>query len=146
MFGHSFSYRQMETLQAQPFVIRTDHKSLLHLTEQKIHTKIQQKALLKLMDMNYSIQYKKGINNAATDSLSRKPVSVVLAISQCSPSWIEQLKSGYEDDEYTKRVLTELSLSATSDKGFQLQHGVLRYKGRVWVGNNQLAQQQQHIL
>jgi len=31
-------------LQAQPFVIRTDHKSLLHLTEQKIHTKIQQKS------------------------------------------------------------------------------------------------------
>ena len=31
-------------LQAKPFVIKTDHKSLLHLTEQKIHTKIQQKA------------------------------------------------------------------------------------------------------
>ena len=28
-------------LQAQPFIIRTDHKSLLHLTEQQVHTKIQ---------------------------------------------------------------------------------------------------------
>ena len=43
-------------LQAQPFVIHTDHKSLLHLTEQKIHTKIQQKVLLKLMDLDYTIQ------------------------------------------------------------------------------------------
>ena len=54
-------------LQAQPFIIRTDHKSLLYLIEQKIHTKIQQKALPKLMDLDYSIQYKKGINNAAAD-------------------------------------------------------------------------------
>ena len=42
-------------------MIRTDHKSLLHLNEQSIHTKIQQKALLKLMDLDYSIQYKKAL-------------------------------------------------------------------------------------
>ena len=131
-------------LQAQLFVIRTDHKSLLHLTEQKIHTKIQQKALLKLMDLDYTIQYKKGITNAAADSLSRKPIHPLMAISMCYPTWIENLKAGYEKDEFTKQLLTELSISADNDKGFQLQNGVIRYKGRVWVGNNTLAQQ--HIL
>jgi len=39
-------------LQNMKFIIKTDHKSLLHLTEQIVHTKIQHKALLKLMDLN----------------------------------------------------------------------------------------------
>lgn len=68
-------------LQAQPFVIRTDHRSLLYLNDQKIHTKIQQKALLKLMDLDYSIHNKKGINNAAANSLSRRPSSEVMVVS-----------------------------------------------------------------
>jgi len=33
------------------FLISTDHKSLLYLTEQRIHTRLQHKALLKLMDL-----------------------------------------------------------------------------------------------
>jgi len=131
-------------LQAQPFVIKTDHKSLLYMKDQKIHTKVQQKALLKLMDLDYSIQYKKGITNVAADSLSRKPDSSIMAMSACAPSWIQKLTEGYEDDESTKQLLTELSISPNNDKGFQLLNGVIRYKGRVWVGNNSLAQQ--HIM
>lgn len=131
-------------LQAQPFVIRTDHKSLLYLNDQKIHTKIQQKALLKLMDLNYTIQYKKGANNAAADALSRRPDSTILAMSSCTPTWIENLAAGYADDEFTKQLLTELSISKDNDKVYQLINGVIRYKGRVWVGNNSIAQQ--HIL
>jgi hypothetical protein len=37
-------------LQHQPFVIR-DHRSLQHLTKQRVSTKLQHKALLKLMDL-----------------------------------------------------------------------------------------------
>jgi hypothetical protein len=39
----------------QKFLIRTDHKSLLHLTEQRVTSKMQHKALIKLMDLDYSI-------------------------------------------------------------------------------------------
>lgn len=38
-------------LQNGEFLIKTDHKSLLHLTEQRITSRIQQKALMKLMDL-----------------------------------------------------------------------------------------------
>lgn len=58
-------------LQAQEFIIKTDHRSLLFLTEQKANTKLQQKALLKLMDLNFKIMYKKGSTNGAVDALSR---------------------------------------------------------------------------
>ena len=40
-------------LLAQEFIIRTDYKSLLYLTENKATTKLQQKAALKLMDLKF---------------------------------------------------------------------------------------------
>jgi hypothetical protein len=44
-------------LQHQEFTINTDHKSLLHLTEDRITTKIQQKAVFKLTDLRFKIVY-----------------------------------------------------------------------------------------
>ncbi|WVZ81498.1 hypothetical protein U9M48_028869 [Paspalum notatum var. saurae] len=132
-------------LQHRPFVIRTDHRSLLHLTEQRVTSRLQHKALIKLMDLQFSIQYKKGITNAAADALSRCPLQQeVSSVSESIPSWIQKLKEGYADDAAAQQLLTELSVDPQHDKGFSLDQGVLRYKGRVWVGNNSLAQQ--HIL
>jgi hypothetical protein len=58
-------------LQHKQFVIRTDHKSLLHLVDQRLHMPLQHKAFLKLMGLRYEIQYKKGSSNLAADALSR---------------------------------------------------------------------------
>lgn len=60
-------------LQHQPFIIRTDHRSLQHLTEKRVATKLQHKALLKLMDLQYTIQYKKGSTNGAADAYPDVP-------------------------------------------------------------------------
>jgi hypothetical protein len=132
-------------LHGQMFVIRTDHKSLLHLTKQKVISRIQQKALIKLMDLQYQIHYKKGITNAAADALSRTPDCLnVFSISVSTPTWLERLQQGYEDDEEAKTLLTQLVVSSPNEKGFALLNGVIRHKGRVRVGNNVIAQQ--HIM
>jgi hypothetical protein len=132
-------------LQHKQFIIRTDHKSLLHLTEQRVTSRIQHKAMIKLMDLNYQIQYKKGINNAAADALSRcVSGEEIQAISECVPAWVHKLKEGYQDNQEDHQLLTELLVSGANDKGFTLVDGVIRLHGRVWVGNNSLAQQ--HIL
>lgn len=132
-------------LHGKEFIIRTDHRSLLHLTEQTATSRQQQKALLKLMDLNYKIQYKKGTSNTAADALSRMPEpDAVLSISMCTPSWLERLQQGYEEDADSKQLLLELSLSSTNDRGYTLADGIIRHKGRVRVGNNTIAQQ--HIL
>lgn len=62
-------------LQHQEFILKTDHKSLIFLTEQRASTKLQQKAMLKLMDLKFKIQYKQGHTNAAADALSRRPMT-----------------------------------------------------------------------
>jgi hypothetical protein len=57
-------------LQIGEFVIKTDHKSLAHLTDQRLHTEWQRRALTKLMGLQYIVQYKKGVLNGAAYALS----------------------------------------------------------------------------
>lgn len=83
-------------LQNQEFVIKIDHRSLSHLADQRITSKIQQKALLKLMDLQYKIVYKQGSSNQAADALSRCPqVKTVCSISTLYPEWLDRVKVGY---------------------------------------------------
>ena len=81
----------------------------------------------------------------AADALSRQTIpSPPMAISISTPAWMTNLIHGYEEDDQAKELLTELSICSTNEKGFQLLNGLIRYKGRIWVGNNIVAQQ--HIL
>lgn len=132
-------------LQHHEFIIRTDHQSLAHLSEQRLTTSVQHKAFVKLMGLQYKIQYKKGTLNQAADALSRKHAETALnAITSCVPTWISDLIAGYDDDPTAKRLLVELAIHPDTESTYTLQEGVLRYKGRVYVGTNKLAQQ--HIL
>lgn len=79
-------------------MIKTDHKSLLHLFEQRILNKSQYKALLKLMDLQFKITYKQGMHNQAADALSRYPTdSSVMALASCRPVWLKRVKDSYVD-------------------------------------------------
>jgi hypothetical protein len=40
------------------FIIKTGHKSLTHPSDQRLHTPWQQKALTKMMGLQYKIMYK----------------------------------------------------------------------------------------
>jgi hypothetical protein len=55
----------------QPFIIRADHKSLCHLQDQSLSTKMQRKAMTKLASLQFKLQYKKGYENTIVDALSR---------------------------------------------------------------------------
>jgi hypothetical protein len=99
------------------------------------------------MDLNFQIQYKKGVLNAVADALSRCAHSKsksVAAVSMCVPSRIQRLQEGYAEDEEAKKLMTHLSLSPDTVKDHILVDGIIRFRGRVWVGNNKMAQQ--HIL
>lgn len=59
-------------LLGRQFVVRTDHSSLKHLWEQRIHTVAKQKWLTKLLGYDFRIEYKAGKENRVADALSRK--------------------------------------------------------------------------
>lgn len=60
-------------LTGKKFLVKTDHQSLRFLLEQqKLTTHIQHKGLTKLLGLDYSIQYQKGVDNKVADALSRR--------------------------------------------------------------------------
>ena len=48
---------------------------------------------------------------------------------------------GYEDDPLALKLLAKLALSLDASKDYTLTDGVIRFRGRIWIGNNKLAQQ-----
>jgi hypothetical protein len=124
-------------LQHREFTILTDHRSLVHLGEQKLQEGMQQKAFLKLLGVQYKIQYKTGLENKAANALSRQEThEEVQAISVSTPRWLEIVIEGYTNDDQAQSLLKELALTGTNDKGYSLVDGVIRYKGRVWLGHH----------
>ena len=57
-------------LMGQQFIVRTDHKSLKYLWEQRIITIAQQRWLTKLMGYDFIIEYKRSNENLVADALS----------------------------------------------------------------------------
>jgi hypothetical protein len=96
----------------------------------------------KLLDLQYKIVYKKGVENRGADALSRMPVtndSAIVncfALSACQPKWLDDILATYSDD-YSKELLVKLTVDPSVVLDFTLKGGVLRYKSRVWVGDDQ---------
>lgn len=94
------------------------------------------------MGLQYKIVYKKGITNKAADALSRRPQhSHAYAISVVKPRWIEIVTEGYQQDPKAKQLLVELSVQGFNEQGFSIQDGIIRHKGRVWLGSHKEAHQ-----
>jgi len=69
--------------------------------------------MLKLMDLNFKIQYKQGHTNKAVDALSRisYPEQQVAAISMSQPNWLQILQDGYLQDPAAQEKLAQLSFN-----------------------------------
>lgn len=52
------------------FLVKTDHASLKHLWKQRILTTARHRWLINLLEYDFAIEYKKGIENNAADALS----------------------------------------------------------------------------
>lgn len=130
-------------LQYGEFIIRTDQCSLIHLGDQRLATPWQQKAMTKLLGLQYKLQYKKGSDNKAADALSRYPQTdpmQICALSAVVPLWLNEVQEGYKTDPATEQLLTQVLLSPDQYPHYTMQQGVLLYKGRILVGSNPALQ------
>jgi hypothetical protein len=124
-------------LQSSSFTILTDQKSLIHLDDQRLSTPNQHKALTKLMVLSYQIIYKKGVDNKVADALSRvsqAPTYDLSAISMMKPLWLQVIQDSYTTNPQATKLLSELTVSSPSGL-YTLKDGLIRYKGRIWVGS-----------
>jgi hypothetical protein len=131
-------------LQLAEFVIFTDQKSLIHLSDQRLHTHSQQKVFTKLHGLQYKILYKKGTDNRVADALSRHPdpPEQLMALSAVQPVWLDRVKDSYTANDYCQKVISSLTAYSNPVPHFTLLDGLLSYKHRIWVGNDVALQHQ----
>ena len=99
--------------------------------------------MTKLLGLQYRLVYKKGLENKVADELSLYPhdqSSELCAVSYMVSMWLEDIITGYEHDESTQRLMAQLAVNDSAVKDFQLRDGLLRYRGRIWVGDNEAVQ------
>ncbi|KAJ3699288.1 hypothetical protein LUZ61_002993 [Rhynchospora tenuis] len=129
----------------QPFIIRTDQISLKHLLEQKVTNALQQKGLCVLLGLDHTIEYKKGKENKVADALSRvqghnwqiqSEDGELRAVSEILPQWIQDLTQSYEGDPWIEELKQNAFSEINSPSPVHTIHqGVVRFKGRICVGN-----------
>ncbi|XP_035549739.1 uncharacterized protein LOC118349426 [Juglans regia] len=120
------------------FVVRTDHHSLKYLLEQKVGIAAQQKWLAKLLGYEFTIEYKKGVDNKVADALSRKneceDLMSLNAISIPNPTWLEEIRKAYDKDPVIKQLLNEFQ-QGQSPSNLTLKQGILFRKWRIYIPN-----------
>jgi hypothetical protein len=117
-------------------IIKIDQQSLKFITDQRVAKGIQHKLMLKLLEFDFTIEYKRGKENLVADALSRK-FCKLFAISAVQPAWIKDVTASYTNDPQVKALLEQFLINPPgTDSPYSLKAGVLRYKGQIVVGNN----------
>jgi hypothetical protein len=123
------------------FTIRTDYVSLKHLLEQRLTHTLQHKSLCKLLGLDYTIQYKRGVENRAADSLSRvlhEPAAgTIMAVTELIPQWVEELKDSYSGDAWAAEILAKSQAGQARPTTITVHCGIIRKKCKGLCGLQQ---------
>ncbi|XP_060178356.1 uncharacterized protein LOC132608338 [Lycium barbarum] len=118
------------------FIVKTDQKALKFLLEQKLHTGTQLKWITKLMQYDFSIEYKKGKENKAADALSRLPLVEfsAMTLSTIKTNLLQLVMQSWEQDGEILELIQTLKTGSGTEKGYTFLNDQLRKNGRLVVG------------
>ena len=118
------------------FIVRTDQHSLKYLLERRIINLDYQKWVTKLLGFNFDIQFRPGLDNKATNALSRLPPIIVPSLQVLTIPYIvdlDQLATRVQQDPHLRTILKDLLANPLSHPEFTLYHGHLFYKNRLAI-------------
>jgi hypothetical protein len=83
----------------------------------------------------------KGPENNVADALSRIGHHFnITDVSTTIPVWIQEVLNTYAVDSHAQQLLQELVVVSPNDEGYILTEGLIRFKGKIWVGSNSAVQ------
>lgn len=128
-------------LQRGEFIVKTDHHSLSYLEDQTLQSPLQRKAMARLMGLQFKIVYRQGAENLAADALSRiGHLMSIQARSEVQPAWMQEVVNSYVTDPDAQERLAQLAISSPDEHGYELTQGLIRFRGRIWLGANSALQ------
>jgi hypothetical protein len=93
------------------------------------------------MGMQFKIVYGKGKENVVADALSRLPHLFALqVVSIIKPNWVQEVLNSYVTNSRAQELLKQLALHSPNTTGYSLDNGIIRYKSKLWIGNNTVLQ------
>lgn len=101
------------------------------------------KWIAKLMQFDFHIEYKKGRENKAADSLSRVPAAhlFLLSVIFVGTNLFHRIKASWDDDEKLKELLQKLIDQDGDQKGFTYYNQQLKRYGRLVIGKDKQLRQ-----
>lgn len=100
---------------------------------------LQQRWSTKLLGYDYDVKYRRGIENRAADALSRLyeekwQFNVIILVK---PQWLQELIASYGNDPVAGELKQQLTADPKCKLHYSLINGVLRYKNKLYVDNNE---------
>lgn len=87
------------------------------------------------MGFDFSIEYKKGIENLAADALSRiHEEAAFQAISCPIPSWLEPIKQSVKEELALQQVVHQID-EGTLSSNWTYKEGIIYFKNRIYLLN-----------
>ena len=60
----------------------------------------------------------------------------IQAVSEATPSWIQEVLNSYHSDPTAQHLLQSLAITSPNTQGYYLDQGLIKHKNHVWVGQN----------
>lgn len=105
---------------------------------QVIQTPEQHYYLSKLLGYEYHIQYKAGVTNVVTDTLSRAPppVGQLLILSVPRLDFMTDARHSLESSLEFQKLITSIQTEPASYPDHTFCNGLILFKGRIWLNND----------
>lgn len=89
---------------------------------------------MKLIGLDFEIQYKPGVENKVADALSRRDMYCALSVinSEDTAAWIQEV----DQDEELQQIKQALVVSPNSHSGYSLKQGLLHFQDKLVLSSS----------